>query len=151
MSAVSDQYNCERIMITILSQQTDLASLVTANAIVHQDNSTQLAGTSLDRIVVEAMPRTVFAYGYNQATPKIFSCMVKVTIVLAQNNPSLLDTYLAAIHAANTGSWPAAAVTERTSLFGSRGLDWFNTDDGERTAEDNQRTASCTWEARFGA
>lgn len=147
MSAITDQYNCEALMMTIIGLQTDLAGV----NIVHQDASAQASVTSIDRIVVEAMPRTVFAMGFNGATPKMFSCMVKITIELATNNPALLDTYLAAIHAANTGSWPAAAAAARTTLFGTRGPDWFDTDEGERTSDQNERTASCTFEARFNA
>lgn len=151
MSAVTDQYNCERIMIAILALQTDLATINTAGGIVHFDKSTQTSAATIDRIVVEGMPRTVAVYGKNQATPVIYNVMVKVTIMLAQNDPALLDTYLAAVQAANTGSCPASIVTLATSLFGARGFDMFNTDEGERTAETNQRTASMTWGCRFGA
>ena len=147
MSAITDQFNAERIMIAQLALQSDLSGV----NIVHFDSDTQASATSIDRIVVQAMPRTVYAYGFNLATPVLFSCMVKVTVFLATTSATTLDTYVAAIQAANTGSTPASITTLATSLFGSRGFTWHNTDEGDRTDTDNDRQASQTWEAIFGA
>lgn len=152
MSAITDQFNCERIMIAILALQADLVALNAAGGIVHEDAATETSAGTIDRIVVTGAPRTVFSYGKNMATPVMFSVILTVTIHLASNSPTTLDTYLAAIQAANAaGAAPAGIVTLATSLFGARGFDMFNVESGERSNGENERTASIQWECRFGA
>lgn len=149
MSAASDQKSCEDIAVASLLLQTDLSGV----NIVHFDNDAQASATSINRIVVQAMPRTVHTYGKDASVPVLLSCLVKVTAYLAENNPTLLDTYVAAIQAAFTGtSPPASIVTLATTLFGTaRGFRWFWSDEGERVDTDNERQASQTWQAIFGS
>lgn len=152
MSDTKDQYNCESIAIAQLALQSDLSTINTAGGIVHFDKDTQTSGGSIDRIVVEAGPRMPYAYGTDMSTVLLFSCDVKVTVFLAQNSSATLNTYIAAIQAAFTGSTPASIVTLKNSLFGStRGYRYFYTEDGERQDTKNERQASQTWKAIFDA
>lgn len=151
MSARTDQYNCERVQIAQLALQPVLMELNQAGGIVHFDKDTQTSKDTKNRIVVQAMPRTVKTYGHNPATPFIFSSIVRVTVYVSEKDQELLDTYVAAVHGANTGTCPAAVVTLITSLFGSRGFEWHDTSEGERNDTDNERQASQAWEAVFGA
>lgn len=139
-------------MIAQLALQTDLAVINAANGIVHFDNSNQVSAGTINRIVVQAMPRLPHTYGKDTSEVIMFKCDVKVTVYLVENSPTILDTYVAAIQAACTGSAPASIVTLATSLFGvARGFRWFYTDEAGREDTDNERQASQTWCAVFGA
>lgn len=151
MSAVTDQTNCESLMIAALALQADLIALNAAGGIVHGDKAAQTSATNLNRIIVEASNRETKAAGKDQSSTVIWGVKVKVTVRLVANDPALMDTYFAAVEAANVGSCPASIVTLATSLFGSRGFNWYDTEEGERTNEPNERIRSKTWEARFGA
>lgn len=151
MSAATDQYNCESVFIACLALQADLAALNTAGGIVHFDTAEQTSKTSIDRIVVEAMPRTVLVKGYDPNHPVLWSVKLKVEVRMATNNPTLLDTYVAAIHAAMSGNPPAGIVTLVTNLFGSRGFRIIPGDDGERSGGQNERTAMQMWDCQFGS
>ncbi len=152
MSAITDQFNCERIEIAILALNAGLAALVAAGGIVHADKSTQTSETTVDRIVVAAETRAVASMGHNPATPYLYSVILNVTVFMATNDPAQLDAYVAAIQAANApGPADASIITLATSLFGARGFEMHNVEEGDRQDSENERKASIKWKCVFGA
>lgn len=150
MSAITDEYNSERIMIETMALQTDLIALNAAGGIVHYSKQTQTSAGTIDRIVVQAMPRVQETGGYNPQHVALYKVPVQVVLYMASNSTANFDTYCAAILAANYGTCPAAIVTLASSLFGARGFDWWDTEDIAREDSGNIRTFSKTWNAIFG-
>lgn len=145
------EYNAETLEIALLAAQTDLAALNTATGIVHFDKQAQTSASTIDRIVVESSPREISVFGLREGVPKIYAVDVKVTVILATNNVTTMDTYIAAVEAANTGTPPAGVVTSAASLFPNGGPLIDSTSDGDRAAEPNERTRSKVFRFVFNA
>lgn len=121
------EYNAESLIITLLQAQNALATINASSGIVHGDVATQTLATSLDRIVVKAAPREVEVMNPSGA-PMVFAIDVEVTVYLATNNVTTLETYLDAVAASITGqvltisvASPTVITTVRPHGFGSSG------------------------------
>lgn len=144
------EFNCETLEIALLAAQGSLAALL-PNGIVHFDKLEQTSATNIDRIVVEASPREIAIMGQRAGVPALYAVNVKVTVILVTNDPTTMDAYIAAVEAANTGTPPPAIVTQAAALFPNGGPLIDSTNDGDRTAEANDRTRSKTFRFVFNA
>jgi len=118
--------NCVTVEIALLSAQAALSGF----SIVSYDDDDE---AEKDRIVVTAQPRGNIVVG-KKGDAMVNSVRVDVEIILATRSVASLDTYIAAVEAANKGTPAAAAVTSATSLFPD-GLEVLPTDDGSRDGE----------------
>lgn len=118
--------NCVLVEIALLEGQAALSGF----SIKNYDADTE---TDKDRIVVTGQPRTGAVVG-RDGDVAVNSVQVDVEIILATRSVSALDTYIAAVEAANKGTPAAAAVTLATSLFPD-GVKVIPTDDGSREGE----------------
>lgn len=142
------ELNCETLEIALLAAQGGLASLL-PNGIVHFDKSEQTSATNIDRIVVEASPREIAIPGQRAGVPQLYAVNVKVTVILVTNDPAIMDSFIAAVEAANTGTPPPAVVTQAGNLFPNGGPLIDSTNEGDRAAEANDRTRSKTFRFVF--
>lgn len=151
MSAESDQKACEDIELAILALQTDLAALVADGGLVHYDTATQTSGTAKNRISVKANPRRDRLTAFREITPFLYAVKLEVEIYVSDNDPALMDSYVAAVQSANTGVAPSGIVSLATTLFGARGFDIFNVEDASREDSKNERMVTLTYDCLFGA
>lgn len=144
------ELNCETLEIALLAAQGGLAALL-PNGIVHFDKQVQTSATNIDRIVVQASPREIAVPGQRAGVPKLYAVNVKVTVMLVTNDPATMDAYIAAVEAANVDNPPAQVVTDAAAFFPNGGPLIDSTNEGDRTAEPNDRTRSKTFRFVFNA
>lgn len=120
--------NCIAVEIAMLENQADLAGV----SIVDYD--TDAAGNK-DRIVVKAYPREPEIYRHSTGRAQMFRIVVDVELIMATKSATEMDTYVAAVEAANRGSAPASVVALANQWFSTYGLHVSQTADGEKTGD----------------
>lgn len=128
---MSLELDAENVEILLLQGQAALSGF-------EIDHFGKDSTSNKDRIIVHAMPREVELPGKGQNEAKVWRIPVEITVNYTTRTASGLDTVIAAIQAANTGTPAAAAVTAATTAF-PNGCQIDDTDDGESDHTDNQR------------
>lgn len=120
--------NCIAVEIALLQNQADLSGV----SVVDYDTD---AAANKDRIVVKAYPREPEIYRHSTGRAQLYRVTVDVEIIMGTKSASTMDTYVAAVEAANRGSAPASVVTLAETYFSTYGLHVAQSPDGEKDGD----------------